>query len=151
MTEEDQARTEDTLRRSLTGLPEEQTVSPEMLELDYVYSALAHPRRRYLCYTLMEETEWSLTDLAVKIAAWENKIPEGAVTDDQRDDVYVSLYHAHVPKLVAEEVLTFDEDRERISTDENAEQVLHALNGMGAHLDSKQETHARGEMDDQES
>lgn len=122
----------------------------EILELDHVYEALGHPRRRYLCYTLLEDTEWSLTDLATKIAAWENDISDHAVTDYQRDRVYVSLYHAHVPKLVEEEVITFDDTTETITAAENAEQVLAALQGMGASLDANQEEHARGDLDDGE-
>lgn len=30
---------------------------PSILEIDPVYEALGHPRRRYLCYTLLEDTE----------------------------------------------------------------------------------------------
>ncbi|WP_435063973.1 DUF7344 domain-containing protein [Halobaculum sp. EA56] len=121
-----------------------------ILELDHVYGALGHPRRRYLCYTLLENTRWSLTDLATKIAAWENEVPEHEVTTRQRERVYVSLYHAHVPKLVDEGVITFDEETETIEPAENADQVLAVLDNMGASLDSFQETHAREEMDDEE-
>ncbi len=120
----------------------------EILELDHVYEALNHPRRRYLCYTLLETTEWSLTNLAAKTAAWENEIPEHEVTTTQRERVYVSLVHAHVPRLVDEGVVAFDEDTETITAAENAEQVLTALQGMGASLDTNQEAHARSEMDD---
>ncbi|WP_276276369.1 DUF7344 domain-containing protein [Haloarcula regularis] len=105
--------------------------SPAFLELDPVYEALGHPRRRYLCYTLLEDTEWSLNDLATKIVAWETDVPEHAVTEAQREEVYVSLYHAHVPKLVDEGVITFDEATERITTAEHADQVLAALEAMG--------------------
>jgi hypothetical protein len=120
----------------------------EILEVDHVYEALAHPRRRYLCYTLLEDTRWTLTDLATKIAAWENDVPEHAVTDDTRERAYVSLYHAHVPKLVDEGIITFDGATEMITAAENASQVLQALEGIGTSLDSNQETHARGDMDD---
>ncbi|KZX49593.1 hypothetical protein [Haloarcula sp. K1] len=130
--------------------PETQLPPPDILEIEPVYEALGHSRRRYLCYTLLEATEWSLTDLATKIAAWENDVPDHAVTDDQREEVYVALYHAHVPKLVDEGVITFDEATETITTAEHADQVLAALEGMGASLDSKQETHARSDMDEQE-
>lgn len=125
----------------------DQSLPQEILALDHVYEALGHPRRRYLCYTLHESREWSLTDLATKIAAWENEISEHAVTDDQRERVYVSLFHTHVPKLVAEGIITFDGGTETISSAENADQVLAALEGMGAHLDNLQETHARSDMD----
>lgn len=124
--------------------------SQEILELDHVYESLCHPRRRYLCYSLLESTQWSLTDLATKITAWEDDVPDHAVTEQQRERVYVSLYHAHVPKLVAEDVIAFDDVNETITPAENADQVLAALEGVGASLDSSQETHARGEMDDRE-
>ena len=126
----------------------EQPPPEAILELDHVYQALGHSRRRYLCYSLLEQTEWSLIDLASKIAAWENDIPEHEVTNHQREQVYVSLYHAHIPKLVGEEVITFDSRTETITPARNAEQVLAALNGMGATLDANQETHARSEMDE---
>lgn len=122
--------------------------SPDILELDHVYEALAKPRRRYLCYTLLEDTEWSLDELATKIAAWENDVPEHAVTERQQERVYVSLYHGHVPKLVDEGVITFDDVTETIRTAEHAEQVLLALHGMGASLDNSQEAHARRDMDE---
>lgn len=129
---------------------EEQTLSPDLLEIDHVYEALSHPWRRYLCYTLHEANEWSLTDLATKTAAWEHKIPEHEVTDRQREQVYISLYHVHVPKLVDEGVILFDEATEMIAAADHADQVLSALNGIGASLDVEQEIHARGEMDESE-
>lgn len=127
-----------------TNQPETVSVSQGVLEVEYVYSALDHPRRRYLCYTLTEDTEWVLTELARKIAAWENDVAVAAVTDAQLRDVYVSLYHAHVPKLVDIGVITFDEATEVIRAGDHAEQVLTALEGIGGSLDSSQETHARG-------
>lgn len=120
-----------------------------ILEVDCVYAALGHPRRRYLCYSLLEDTEWSLDELTTKIAAWENDIPDHAVTEHQREQVYVSLYHAHIPKLVDGGVITFDEVTETITPAEHADQVLGALEGIGGSLDNNQETHARGEIDDQ--
>lgn len=64
--------------------PDRQLPPPGTLKIEPVYEALGHPRRRYLCYTLLEATEWSLTDLATKTAAWEDGVPEHAVTDAQR-------------------------------------------------------------------
>ena len=124
------------------------TVSSDVLELDHVYSALGHPSRRYLCYTLLEDREWSLSELATKLAAWEYEIPTHAVTDHQRDENVVSLYHTHVPKLVEEDIVRFDESTKTITAGPHAEQVLAALEGIGASLDSRQEQHARSELDD---
>lgn len=119
---------------------------PAVLELEHLYSALAHPRRRYLCYTLLEQTEWTLDELARKIAAWEHGVSEGEITDDQQERVYVSLYHAQVPHLVHNRVIELDEVTETISPGENAEQVLDALRTLSTKL--SEEVHARGEMDE---
>ncbi|WP_114578139.1 hypothetical protein [Saliphagus sp. LR7] len=146
MTDESQS---DETRSSLALDTEgDRTLSPDHLEIDHVYEALGHPRRRYLCYTLLEDAEWSLPGLATKIAAWEDGVSTDAVTDARRDQVYVSLYHAHVPKLVDQGVISFDEVEETIAAADHAEQVLTVLEGIGASLDSAQETHARSEMDD---
>lgn len=139
---------DDAEQENVTPFVESDVLPTTVLDLDHVYESLAHPRRRYLCYTLLEDTEWSLTDLATKVAAWENEVPEHAVSDDQRDKVYVSLYHVHVPKLVDLGVLSFDEWTETVTPAENAEQVLTALQAMGASLDQRQESHARSKMDD---
>lgn len=149
MTNDGSDESVDTNPRSGAGQSSEDAVSPDVLELDHLYSALGHPRRRYLCYTLLEDDEWSLRDLATKIAAWEHDIAENAVTDDQRDRVYISLYHAHVQKLVDVGVVTFDETDELIAAGDHAEQVLAALDGIGATLDSRRETHAREQEDDE--
>lgn len=139
---------DETMPDGRAATSDEYVMAPDVVEIDRVYTALAHPRRRYLCYTLHEDTEWTLTELATKIAAWENDVPVHAVTDDQRDDVYVSLYHAHVPKLVDVGVLTFDEERGLIETADHAEQVLAALDGIGANVDCRQETHAQEQHDE---
>lgn len=129
--------------RSVNPSTELRPPSQEVLELDHVYEALAQPRRRYLCYSLLEDTEWTLAELASEIAAWESDGPE--VDDQRRNRVYVSLYHSHVPKLADQDVVSFDEETETVYPAENAEQVLVALTGMGATLEENLETHARRE------
>jgi hypothetical protein len=122
-------------------------VSHDVLERDHVYEALEHPRRRYLCYTLLEDDEWSLSELAGKIAAWETDQPADEVSEPERQRVYVSLYHSHVPKLADCGVVSFDADAETLSTAENAGQVLEALQEMGASVEASQEHHARERPD----
>lgn len=119
----------------------------ETLEVDYVYEALAHARRRYLCYSLLEDTRRSLTELATEIVAWEDDVPEEAVTQRHRDRVYVSLYHTHVPMLVDAGIVSFDEANGTITAAENADEVLAALIGIGAGLESQDDAHAGGETD----
>lgn len=122
---------------------------PEVVDADYVYDALVHPRRRYLCYALLTDAAETLPDLATQVAAWEHDIPEPDVTDEQHERAYVSLYHAHVPKLVANGVVEFDEERETVTPGQNAGRVLRALESVGASLDDDRGTHARSKMDDE--
>lgn len=48
--------------------------------------------------------------------------------------MYVSLYHVHVPKLVQQGVIGFDEATGMVSAGERAGQVLAALKPMGDSL-----------------
>jgi hypothetical protein len=122
-------------------------ISETILELQPVFEAIAHPRRRYLVYTLAEETKWSLDDLAIKLAAWETDTEEANIATLTRQEMYTSLYHAHVPKLVDLDVIEFDDDTETITPGSHAVQVLTVLEGAGGSLDTRQETHARSQFD----
>jgi predicted transcriptional regulator len=129
-------------------LGSEPALAEGVLDLQYVFEALAHPRRRYLIYTLLEKDAWSLTELSEKIAAWEYDVHADAVTETDRDNVYVSLWHAHVPRLEDDDIVEFDSEDETIEKGPNAEQVLALLEHAGASLDSAHEEHARHENDD---
>lgn len=131
----------------VNGLPMPD-LSEDVLELDHVFQALAESRRRYLVYTLKSKTEWELPEIAAKVASWEMNIPEHEIPDEEIELIYASLYHTHVPKLVDEGVLTFDSKDETIRPGPNAPQVLTALAGAGASLDSRQEDHAREDVND---
>ena len=122
-------------------------VPESILELQPVFEAIAHPRRRYLVYTLAEATEWSLEDLATKLAAWETDTAEANLATLTRQEMYTSLYHTHIPKLVDLAVIEFDAATETITPGPHAVQVLTVLEGAGGSLDNRQETHARSELD----
>jgi hypothetical protein len=112
--------------------------------MEHVFEALAHPRRRYLIYSLLSSTEWTLRELATKLVAWERGMDEEAVTDFDRDDMFASLFHAHVPKLVDHEVIDYHNGEEGVVVAAaNAVQVLAALEGLGTSVDTAQEAHAR--------
>ena len=137
------------IQQSITAYIQQLEAPPEeILEMEYVFDALAHPRRRYLLYSLLADPEWTLTELATKLTAWEQDIHENAVTDYDRDRIYVSLYHTHIPILVDHNVIDFEDGEVGvIQPAENSVQVLAVLQGMGASLDTAQETHARRDYD----
>lgn len=123
-------------------------VPPPILELDHVFEALAHPRRRYLLYTLLEANEWTLQELSAKVTAWENNVPESTLYDDKVERTFVSLYHNHIPKLIEDDIIRFDEATETIRAGPHAEQALTILENVGGSLDSEQEAHARSNSDE---
>lgn len=123
------------------------SINPAVLELDHVFSALGHPRRRYLMYALAENPEWTLNDLATKLVAYEEGADEATIDAHRRNQMYVSLYHTHIPKLVDDGIVTFDSEDETIAQAEHAEQVLAVLAGAGASLDYAQEKHANRAYD----
>jgi hypothetical protein len=120
----------------------------EILEIEFVYEALAHPRRRYLCYSLLSSSRWTLAELATKLVAWERDVPEEDVDKVNRDEMYISLHHAHIPKLVESDIVEYKNGGEKIVVaSTNAPQVLAALEGVGASLDAAQERHAQSDYE----
>ncbi|USZ73557.1 DUF7344 domain-containing protein [Natronosalvus halobius] len=136
----------DDLRRNVEAYIRKSHPPPaEILELEFVYEALAHPRRRYLCYSLLSSSRWTLPELATKLVAWERDIPEADVAGFDRDEMYVSLHHAHVPKLVELDIIEYETgDEAIIIASANAPQVLAVLQGAGASIDALQEKHTHG-------
>lgn len=125
-------------------------ISERVLTADSVFEVLSDSRRRYLLFLLRGGSEWSLSEVATKIAAWENGLPERAVDEGERTRVYISLYHAHVPLLCEHGVVTFDETTERISPGPDADRVVAVLAAAGGGLDAfaDAEPSGRAEVND---
>lgn len=140
---------DNTASESLSDIGSFPEIPEHILRLDYVFQSVANSRRRYLLYTLESKTEWSVTELATKLATWETDTQEQDVSQEEIDRIFASLYHAHIPKLVDERVIEFDKESETIRPGEYAAQVLTVLAGAGASLDNRQEAHAQSEMDDE--
>jgi len=78
------------------------------LTLDTVFSLLSNRRRRYVIYCLLDgETETvECSALAERVAAWE--ADDGDPTEERLEAVSADLYHSHLPRLDAENVVDFD-------------------------------------------
>lgn len=132
-----------------TTNPDETSQFGATLRLNNVFDALAHPRRRYLLYTLGEEKEeWTLRGLARYVAAWETDEVPAQIPEETVDRTYISLYHTHVPKLVEKDIVSFEATSETIRPGSNAEQILTVLEQAGGVRDSRQEAHAHRNNDD---
>jgi len=97
------------------------------LTQDVVFDILSRGRRRYVLYTLKQEGPMELTDLAERVAAWENDIDVEDLEKQQRKRVYVSLYQTHVPKLRDAGLVAYDEDDQVVSLRSNADDIARYL------------------------
>lgn len=118
------------------------------IDQDTMFDALAHERRRYLLYSLMDDDTRSLLDLARRLSAWEEDVPETDVDETVVERTYASLYHAHVPKLADLDIVEFDRETETLTRGENAEQILNVLELTGGSNAVSLENHARSDHDD---
>lgn len=115
-----------------------------------MFAALAHLRRRYLLYALVENrTDATLSELAGKIVSWERDEPVSQVTDVTHGNAHVRLRHAHVPKLADVGVVEYRPEEDVVVRARNTEQVRPVPDGAGAELDRRRETHARGTHDEE--
>lgn len=108
--------------------------SPTILTFDAVFDTLAHRRRRYLLYALHSQTNLTLRELSEKLADWEENSHDGPVETDT-GQVYVSLYHTHIPKLEGHDIVEFDHNTGVVSPSSNADRVFAALAGAGRNLE----------------
>jgi IS1 family transposase len=111
---------------------------PTVLAADAVFDAVAHRRRRYLLYALHSRRNLTLRDLSEKLADWEENSPGGAVETDT-GQVYVSLYHTHIPKLESHNVVEYDHNTGVVTPSSNADRVFAALAGAGGNLESMED------------
>lgn len=103
--------------------------------MDRVFDALSHSRRRLLLSALRNVSEPTLHELAARIASLERDRPQEAVAGETVERVYLSLYHAHVPKLVDHGLVRFDETDGTIALDEGAAPALDVLADARRRLD----------------
>jgi len=80
---------------------------------DELFGALAHrQRRRVLAVLRSAEGTLTLTDLALELARRDGDGPVEGI-----DELRVSLYHQHLPKLASAGLVAFDPDAETVALD----------------------------------
>ena len=101
---------------------------PESPGLDALFDALSDRRRREVVRYLSENgSEIALADLAAEVAAREHGIPIRETDPDEVERVYVSLYHAHVPKLANAGLVEYEPERDLVSPPERDERIERFL------------------------
>lgn len=100
------------------------TELPVLLDIDEIFEALDHFRRRYLAFSLLFENQpIDLVDAARELYAWEESVPLDAVDEADLTEVATALYHVHVPKLRELGIVTYDEDERTLEPGQNTAHV----------------------------
>ena len=86
----------------------------ERKQLDRVFHALADARRRCVVRLLHDHGSLTLADLADEVASRERGARLPDVSGDAVRDVYLSLYHRHLPRLEAADVAEYDQERDAV-------------------------------------
>jgi len=98
-----------------TGISETTTSERHYtIEKDDAFHLLQNARRRAVLRYLLEhdETErFRMRDVTEEVAAWEHDTTVTQLTSKERQRVYIALYQSHLPKLDAQDVIRYNQDR----------------------------------------
>lgn len=112
---------------------------PDDRSLDVIFEVLSDQRRRHVLTCLLDHGQAiALSELAADVAGREtgpgrNEVPPHAsesrmeVSEDRVQRLTASLYHVHIPKLVAAGVVDYDPDRDVVRPTESARQIEQIL------------------------
>lgn len=84
-------------------------------DADPRFAALAHQRRRDTLSCLHRHNVLALADLADELAVREYGTTIDGIPADAVTDVYLSLYHRHVPKLADANLVRYEQDRDLVA------------------------------------
>lgn len=99
-------------------------------EVNRLLAALSHDWRRYALYCLHRHSTVTLPDLADEVAVWDADRPIGEIPAEEVKDVYMSLYHSHVPKLEEADLVTYDQEGDLVSITDRGLEVGSSLGDL---------------------
>lgn len=100
----------------------------ESVAADTALEILSNERRRHVLHCLLpDDSPMALADLAAEVAAMENDTGTTDVSKEDAKDVYVSLYHAAIPKLADADVVEYDQVQNTVTLTRNAAELRPLL------------------------
>lgn len=95
------------------------------------FELLGHRYRRYVVRTLDEHgRELALADLADETARREYETTVAEISSEEVSEVYLSLYHSHVPKLEDGDVVHYDQESDVVVPRERVESLVQVLDAV---------------------
>lgn len=95
--------------------------------LDAIFDLLSNQRRRYALMCLSEHQSLTLADLAEQVTSREQETSILEIPEEDVLRVYMSLWHAHIPKLAEADVVVYDQERDLVHLGPNAEFVERVI------------------------
>jgi DNA-binding transcriptional ArsR family regulator len=95
-------------------------------DLNALFETLSHRRRRLLLSCLHEHRRSSLADLAELVAEAESNARIEELSAERVRDVYLSLYHRHLPRLQDADLVEYDQERDVVVADDGLDDALRA-------------------------
>lgn len=75
----------------------------------------AHPYRRRLLICLERHITLSLADVADELSVWGETDPLTETPAEDVKDIYLELYHTHLPRLERADVVVYDQEQDLVS------------------------------------
>ena len=92
-------------------------------QLSAALRVLSNPRRRHTLRVVREHgEEISLPDVADEVAVREHDRPLPEISAETVSDIYISIYHDHLPRLVDAGLLGYDQERDLVRPGFDADQ-----------------------------
>jgi len=98
-----------------------------MGDLDASFRALADNRRRIVLTQLLQHNELTLADLAELVIEQERGEPVTAVSDERVRDLYLTLYHSHLPVLEESGLVRYEQELDLVAKTERTESLLRRV------------------------
>lgn len=93
-------------------------------DVETVFHSLSDRRRYVALRCLQTHVTVTLSDLAELVVEHETSEDIVAIPPERVRDVYLSLYHTHVPKLVEAELAWYDQEDDLVGVTEHADATL---------------------------
>ena len=108
----------------------EREVDDPAVSLTALFDALADVRRRDALVTLLSHGDLPLPDLADEVAVAERDEPLPKIDPDAVLQVYLSLYHTHLPKLTDVGLVEYDQERDFVALTDTARAVESTVRAL---------------------
>jgi len=92
-----------------------------------LYTALSEERRWLALQCIREHRTIALADLAELVAEAEEGEDVQEIPEEEVRNVYVSLYHVHVPLLAEVDLAQYDQERDLVAVTDRTESILDSV------------------------